>query len=104
MSLQQKILTLIGGIPDPATRVDIATTVNYLFQLYVGGHINEETARTELYNVCHDVISITYPDLTEEEVRKKANQLAEEFMKVFRVENVHRRMVSRFGSATRLPY
>jgi len=104
MSLQQKILTLISGIPDPATRVDIATTINYLFQLYVGGHINEDQVRTELYNVCYSVIGATYPDLTEDEVRKKANQLSDEFMRVFRIENVHRRMVSRFGSATRLPY
>ena len=104
MSLQQKILNLISGLPEASMRVDVASAINYIFNLYISGHINEDQARQSLYEISSDVIRFTYADLTEDEVRKKANQLTEEFMRAFKVEATHRRVISRFSPATRLPY
>ena len=96
MSLQAKIMNLIGGITDPTIRMDIASTINYLFQVYVSGGANESEIRDSLYEVCRDVISALYPDLVEEEVRKRSAKMAEEFIRVFRLESAYRRMASRF--------
>jgi len=81
LSVQAKILNLLSGITDPTVRMDIASTVNYLFSIYSGGHANEDEIRNSLYEVCLDVISVTHPELIEEEVRKKSRTMVEEFMR-----------------------
>jgi len=103
MSLQSKILNLLSGITDPTMRVDIASTVNYLFSLYCGGHANENEIRDALYEICVDVVGATHPELTEEEVRKKSRTMVEEFMRAFKLESTMRRMFSRFGRRAGLP-
>lgn len=100
MSLQAKILNLIGGIKDPSVRIDVASTINYLFSLYCSGTVREDEIRRSLLEVCMDVITVTYPDLTLEEIRKKSEVLVDEFIKAFRVESTVRRMFSRFRSRT----
>ena len=103
MSLQAKILNLIGGITDPSTRMYVASTINYFFSLYSSGHANEDEIRDALYEVCLDVVRATYPELTEEEVRKKSRTMVEEFMRAFKLESTMKRMLSRFGGRVRLP-
>jgi len=103
LSVQAKIMNLLSGITDPTVRVDIASTVNYLFSVYSGGHANEDEIRDCLYEVCLDVISVTHPELIEEEVRKKSRTLVEEFIRAFRLESTRRRMLSRFRGRVGLP-
>jgi len=103
LSVQAKILNLLSGITDPTVRMDIASTVNYLFSIYSGGHANEDEIRNSLYEVCLDVISVTHPELIEEEVRKKSRTMVEEFMRAFKLESTMRRMFSRFRPRTGLP-
>jgi len=50
-----------------------------------------------------DVISALYPELTEEEVRKKVSSMVEEFMRAFKLESTMRRMLSRFRPRYGLP-
>lgn len=97
MSLQAKIMSLISGITDPGMRVDVASTINYLFNVYCAGHADENEVRGALYEICYDVISATHPELTEEEVRDKSEAMAEEFIRSFKLESATRRMMSRFG-------
>jgi len=103
LSLQAKILSLIADITDPTVRIDIASTVNYLFQVWTGGGVEERDIRSSLFEVCYDVISGTHPDLTEEEVRRISNDMADDFMRIFRTEALTRRMMARFRPRTGLP-
>jgi len=103
LSLQSKILNLLSGITDPTMRVDIASTINYLFSLYSSGAINEGEVKDSLYEICLDVISVMHPELLEEEVRKKSRVLVDEFIRAFRLESTMRRMLTRFRGRTGLP-
>jgi hypothetical protein len=42
MSVANLITTLISGIRDPATRMDVASTINYLLDLYSSRMITDE--------------------------------------------------------------
>jgi len=39
MSLQARIVNLIAGIIDPTVRIDVASTINYLFAVYADGSL-----------------------------------------------------------------
>jgi len=103
MSLQARIVNLIAGIIDPTVRIDVASTINYLFAVYADGSLEENEVRNALREVCMDVISALYPELTEEEVRKKVSSMVEEFMRAFKLESTMRRMLSRFRPRYGLP-
>jgi hypothetical protein len=49
-----------------------------------------------LRDVCLEVIPATHPELSEEEVRERAEALVEEFIRAFRLESASRRMLTRF--------
>jgi len=103
MSLQAKILSLISGITDPTVRIDIASTINYLSQVWAGGGVSAQEIRSSLFEVCFDVVNGTHPELTEEEVRRIANDMADEFMRLFKIEALTRRMMARFRPRAGLP-
>jgi len=103
MSLQAKILSLLSGIDDPTVRMDVASTINYLFSIYTGGHANEDEIRDALYEIFLDIIDAVHPELTREEKEKKSRTMVEEFMRAFRLESTMRRMLSRFGRRAGLP-
>jgi len=96
MALQVKILSLISGIDDPAVRMDISATVNYLLQVYTSGRVKEDEVRDSLYEVFVDVLRVKSPELTDEEIKKKARELVEEFIASFRLESMTRRTYARF--------
>jgi len=95
MSKRDKVLSLLGGITDPVMRVDIATTMDYLMDLFSSGGANEAQIRDSLFEICQTVISYTHPELTEEEVRKKSAVMANELVKSFKVETIRRRTMAR---------
>jgi len=103
LSLQAQILNLLSGITDPTVRMDVASTINYLFSLYRDGHASEDQIRDDLYEVCLNVVGIMHPELTEEEVRKKSRTMVEQFIRAFRLESISRRAFARFRGATGLP-
>jgi len=95
MSLQSKILSLLSGVVDPALRMDIATTINYLFQLYMVGEVPEDRIRDELYELCYDVVRALHPEITDSEAKDEASKLEDEFIRIFRIETTRRRVFSR---------
>jgi len=103
MSLQARIIHLITGIADPAVRIDVASTINYLFTIYMDGTISEAEARDALRDVCMIVVSATYPEFTEQEIRKRVDSMVDEFMRAFKLESTMRRMFSRFRPRAGLP-
>jgi hypothetical protein len=82
-------------------RADIASTINYLFSLYAGGHADEAKIRSALYSACFEVVSAMHPELTKDEIGKKCEILADEFIKAFKLESVSKRMMSAFRGVLR---
>jgi len=103
MSLQNLIMSLLSNIRDPAVRIDVASTINYIYSIYISGNISEDQARDALYEVCSDVIRATAVAMTEDEIRKKTNLLVEEFIKAFRLEGIRRRVMSTVRPRAGLP-
>jgi len=95
MSLQSKILSLLSGVTDVTLRMDVASTINYLFQLYEAGEIEEQRIRRELWGVCYDVVRALHPELTDSEVKDESSKLEDEFIKIFRLESARRRIFTR---------
>ncbi|MEM2259994.1 MAG: hypothetical protein QXY65_02890 [Candidatus Methanomethylicaceae archaeon] len=96
MSVNNLIMTLLSGVKDVTQRVDIATTIRYFLDLYSMGGISEEDLRKALYEVCFDVLSFTIAELTTEEIKEKAKNMTEEFIKAFKVESIMRRAMSKY--------
>lgn len=96
MSLQAKILNLLSGIGDPLVRMDIASSIHYLSDIYASGSAKEEEVRNSVYEICYDVIRATRPELIEEEARDEAKRMTDEIMSAFRMETLRRRISTRF--------
>lgn len=96
MSLQAKILSLLSGITDPAIRIDVASTINYLFDVYCNRSADENEIKDALFDICVTIIGAKHPELTMDECRSKAEILVDEIMKSFRVESIKRRIGTRF--------
>jgi len=96
VSVRAKILNLLSGITDPLIRVDVASTINYLMDIYASGSAKEEEIKRSLFEICFDVIRATRPELIEEEAREEAKKLADELIGAFRMETLRRRVSVRF--------
>jgi len=103
MSVTQKVLALVSGLPSGKARMDVASTINFLFGLYMDGRINEDQLRNDLYDICREVISMSYPELLEDEVRKRASMVADDLVKAMKVEGMAKRKISMIASAYRIP-
>jgi len=91
MSLQAKILSLISGISDTVVRVDVASTINFLYEVYASGRAKGEEVRRELYAVCSDVVSGVHPELSEEELlNMDIDELWRRIEKAFGVNDIRR--------------
>ena len=102
MSLSMKIANLLSGINDPTARIDIASTINYLFSVYSSGNANENEIRDALYEILIDVLRASHPELVEEEIKKKARTIMEDLMQSFRMESAVKRTISKFGGRFRI--
>jgi hypothetical protein len=98
MSLSQKVSALVSGIMNPRDRFEVMSTIYFLFDVYSSGRINEEQLRTDLVDICSTVLAETNPELTEDEIRKRANVLADELARTMKVEGLRRRTLARFAS------
>lgn len=96
MSFMQKLQALTAGIDDPRVRMDVMSTVNFLADLYFSGRIKEDQLRDDLFEVASTVISMTRPELTEDDVRRRANVVVEELVQTLKVDGLMRRTLSRF--------
>jgi len=96
MSLSNQILSLISGITDPAVRMDIASTIRYLYDVFCSGKVSDDEIKNSLYEICKDVITATKPDLLPDEASNLAKAKAEELLKAFRIESLSRRVQVRF--------
>ncbi|MEM2832710.1 MAG: hypothetical protein QXT16_08705 [Candidatus Caldarchaeum sp.] len=100
MTLAEEILNLLSGITDPAMRMDVNTTIHFLGEMFCIGKVDEDKLRSELRQICEDVIAYSYPDLTDEDIKAKAEEFTDRLVREIRVENVARRMMRRIPLAT----
>ena len=98
MTLWTKINALLAGISDPKTRIDVATSINYLYNLFSHGVISEDQLRSDLKEICASVIEASNPLLVEEEVIQRAEAVAEDLVKTMKVESIHYRTMRRMRS------
>lgn len=96
MSLQALVLSLIGGIDDPAIRMDVSSTIYFLRDLYIDGKISEEDLRRELRSIIDTVLDATHPELLPEEKEKKVSELVDQLMRAIRLSTLRIRTLSRY--------
>jgi hypothetical protein len=92
----QKVQALVAGVDDPRVRLDVMSTINFLADLFHSGRINENQLRNDLFEIASTVISMTRPELTEDDVRRRANVVVEELTQTLKVDQLYRRTLSRF--------
>ncbi|RLG61370.1 hypothetical protein DRN86_00035 [Candidatus Geothermarchaeota archaeon] len=100
MSLQNKILSLVAGIDDPATRLEIARTILFLYEVYRTGRASDEDITKALYDVALTIIKFREPYLPDEEKREKAGKIADELFELFRMESLFKTTLRRIGTPT----
>jgi hypothetical protein len=98
MTLWSKIRALISGIGDPKVRMDVASSINFLFDLFRHGNITEEQLKKDLTDICGSVIEVTNPLIPKDEVRERAEIVADDLIRTMKVESIHYRVRSRLKS------
>ena len=100
MSLQAKIQELIKDIPDPTVRIDIASTISFLADIYTMHSADEDEVLKDLIDVCYSVYTVTRPDLDEKDRRQLAEKKANEIMIAIKMRGMTRRMASKYSGFT----
>ena len=95
MTLWTKVNALLAGIPDSKARIDIASTINLLYGLFVRGEVSEDQLRSDLVEICETVIEAANPLLPREEARARAEAVADDLIRTMKVEGVEYRVRSR---------
>ena len=96
MTVANLIISLLGDIPEASDRTNISATILYLFDVYTSGKANDKEIEQSLYEICRDIISIKSPDLLPDEITAKAKDLADQFMREFRIEGAQKRILAKF--------
>jgi hypothetical protein len=94
-TLAQKINSLISGLGDPRVRIDVAQTINFLFGVYCQGKVTDGEVKNDLFEICYTVVKESVPNITEDEIRARADALAEDFLRTFRVQSLSKRLTNR---------
>jgi len=87
---------LLTGLKDPELRVSIASTINYLLDVYSYSNVDEDELRKDLYDICFDVFRVTMGGSPKEEIVNKSKDMAEEFIRAFKLASVYRRAMSKW--------
>ncbi len=88
MSYRNLLEKLIERIHEPNVRVDFFATFGLIVEAYRAGKINEDKIRGYIYELVMDALTIQYPDLDIDELRKMALEWTERFVRVLKVERV----------------
>lgn len=97
MSLPMKIMSLIKNVRDPSMRIDIASTINYLADLYSIGKISEEELLNDLIEICQAIIIETNKKITKEEAIKLAEKEANEILNLIKITRIRKRISTKRG-------
>jgi len=90
----RKLQEILSDVPDHRTRLDVASTVNYLANLFSRGTINEEQLKEELTKILVEVLDYTQPS-SPEELKNRAESVAQDLIRAIKVDTVSRRVAAR---------
>jgi hypothetical protein len=88
MSYRSLLEKLIEKINEPNVRIDFIASFGLIAEAYRAGKINEDKMRGYIYELVMDALTIQYPDLDIDELRKRALEWVEKFVSVLRVERM----------------
>lgn len=97
LSLQAKIFELISNLRDTAMRIDVATTISFLSDLFNMGRISEEELRDSLSDVCMTVFKETKKNLDTEILKELVDKTVEDLVTVIKLTGIRRRVSARYG-------
>jgi len=88
MSYRNLLEKLIEKINEPNIRVDFFASFGLIVEAYRSGKISEDKMRGYIYELVMDALTIQYPDLDIDELRKKALEWVDKFVSILRVERL----------------
>jgi len=99
MTVHAVILSLLSGIEDTHTRLEVARTIHFLHEVYKTGKAPESEIRKSLFEIALTVIKYKEPMITDEEAKEEASKWADRLMAEFKMES----MFNVFSRKTSLP-
>jgi hypothetical protein len=88
MSYRNLLEKLIEKINVPSVRVDFIATFGLIVETYRAGKISEDKMRGYIFELVMDALTMQYPDLDIDELRKRALEWVEKFVSALRVERM----------------
>jgi hypothetical protein len=94
MSYRNLLEKLIEKINEPNVRVDFFATFGLIAEAYRAGKINEDKMRGYIHELVMDALTLQYPDLDIDELRKRALEWVDKFVGALRVERMKYELMS----------
>jgi hypothetical protein len=94
MSYRNLLEKLIEKINEPSVRVDFFATFGLIVEAYRAGKINEDKMRGYIHELVMDALTMQYPDLDIDELRKRALEWVDKFVSALRVERMKYELMS----------
>jgi hypothetical protein len=88
MSYRNLLEKLIEKINEPSVRVDFFATFGLIVEAYRAGKINEDKMRGYIFELVMDALTVQYPDLDIDELRKRTLEWTEKFISALKVERL----------------
>jgi len=92
MSILRLVNDLLAGMGDLRTKLDVAATINFLYNMYRIGRIDRETLRGELEEIVSTILRLRYPNMSDEEMQARMESIVGSFMNYIILSSINRRM------------
>jgi len=92
MSILRLVNDLLAGMVDLRTKLDVAATINFLYNMYRIGRIDRETLRGELEEIVSTILRLRYPNMSDEEMQARMESIVGSFMNYIILSSINRRM------------
>jgi hypothetical protein len=86
---------MLADMTDVRTKLEIANTINFLYNIFSTGKITEEQLRADLKEIVTVLVENRYPEMTDEEKRQKIEEIVGMFMRQIKLETLARRMAAK---------
>jgi hypothetical protein len=94
MSYRNLLEKLIEKISEPNVRVDFIATFGLVVEAYRAGKLSEDKMRGYIHELVIDALTMQYPDLDIDELRRRALEWVEKFISVLKVERMKYELMS----------
>ena len=98
LSLAQRIFRLVSGIRDPVLRIDVASSINFLADIYTSGRASKEEVLKDLEDVCYEIFKKTMASEPDEVIKERAKNEAKELLEAMKLTSLRRRLTSKYSS------